>query len=175
MNISKWKHINGAHGLTLAPRQLSAGGKAIAREWCSPWQPDESGLHETRRHVGRSLEGFHPGIEVCYRAGMGRIEWGEAQSTAETAYAMSAELENNRRDEVRACIDGRIRPMESGRCVYTHLSTGVGDALLALHEIVARIESDPSENWPKHNADFERAVVELSQSITALWVRHGQR
>jgi hypothetical protein len=180
MNVLKWLNNIGPWIATprpaaLVPRHLSARGNAIEPEWHSQWLPDQCGLHETRRHVGRSVEGYHAGVEVCYRAGMGRIEWDNAQPSPETARAQSTQLESARRERIPRCIGERTKSMGAGCRLYSKADAGVEIALLELHEIVAKIESDPGQNWPRHHPDFERAVVALSQSITALWVREGAR
>jgi hypothetical protein len=158
------------------PSQPDGGGKgnAIEPDWRGQWLADASGFHETRRHVGISANGYHAGIEICYRAGMGRLEWSEALDTPETAYALSAVLERKRRSEIPSWNNGRTQAMSSGRFLYTHLNAEVENAFLELHEIVANIENDPARRWPKHFGDFEKACCRLSQSITQLWVLHGQ-
>jgi hypothetical protein len=153
----------------------SAAQNAIAPEWHSQWRPDDCGIHETRRHVGRSADGFHPGIEVCYRAGLGHIEWGEAHLTPETARTHSVQMENARRERIPICIHGPSTAMGRGCCLYSRVDSGVEIALLELREIVAMIENDPAHNWPRYNCEFERAVAGLQQSIVALRVRQGQR
>jgi hypothetical protein len=174
MKIKEW--IRGIGGI-VAPlpnasvfRHSTPHGNAIDPEWHSQWLPDECGMHETRCHVGRSKEGFHAGIEVCRREGMGRIEWHEAQPSPEKAQAESTQLQNACREKIPCCIGGT----PSGCCLYSTADAGVAMALLELHEIVAKIENDPARNWPRYHPDFDRAVVGLSRSITALWVRQGQ-
>jgi hypothetical protein len=175
MNVLKWLNNIGPwiatpRPATPAPRHLSAQGNAIEPEWHSQWMADACGFHETRCHVGRSSAGYHAGIEVCRREGMGRIEWHEARPSPEMARAESGELQNACREKIPCCIGER----RSGCCLYSKADAGVEMALLGLHEIVAKIENDPAQNWPRYHPDFERAVVGLSRSITALWVRQGQ-
>src|ERR1700733_3665909 len=101
MKLLKWligKSISPQANDGVSSVVLRAERSEIDPEWHSQWRPDDCGIHETRRHVGSSAEGFHPGIEVCYRAGAGRIEWGQAQPTPETARALSAQIENDRRE-----------------------------------------------------------------------------
>jgi hypothetical protein len=149
MKLLKWlreigvapPEINGSICGQVGPRSI-----AIAPEWHSQWLPDECGLHETRRHVGRSAEGFHAGIEVCYRLGMGRIEWDKAQSSPELARAHATQLENTRRERIPGCIGERAKPVASGCCLDCKSDAGIEMALLELHEIVAQIESDPAQN-----------------------------
>ena len=179
MNILKWIRKSKTSKMVPYPDEPShpdAGGRGntIEPEWRGQWLADVSGFHETRRHVGISMNGYHAGIEVCYRAGMGRIDWSESLSTPESAYAVSAELERKRRAEIPSWNNGRTQAMTSGRFLYTHINVEVENAFMELHELVAAIESDPARHWPKHFADFENAYCRLSQSITQLWVRHGQ-
>jgi len=179
MNILKWirkPKTSATEPCVSGPSHPDVIGKenAIEPEWRGQWLPDISGFHETRRHVGISVNGYHAGIEVCYRAGMGRIDWSEALSTPETAYAVSAEMERKRRAEIPGWNNGRTQAMTSGRFLYAHINVEVENAFLELHELVAAIESDPARHWPKHFADFEKACCRLSQSITQLWVKHGQ-
>lgn len=82
-------------------RHLSAKDGTIEPEWHSSWSPlDESDHYETRRHVGKSVEGFHAGIEVVYREGIGNIAWGEAYPTPEKAREAAGELERRREEEI---------------------------------------------------------------------------
>ena len=95
-------------------RHFSAEQSTIEPEWHSSWSPlDESDHYETRQHVGKSVEGFHGGVEMLYREGMGRIAWGEAHPTPEKAREAAGELEADRREEIEACspeYDERITP-----------------------------------------------------------------
>jgi hypothetical protein len=178
MNLLKWLIEKEALPQTAnGPRSvcLNAGGNGIVPEWHSQWRPGDCGIHETRRHVGRSAEGFHPGIEACHRAGMGRIEWGEAQPTPEVARAHSVQMENARRERIPICVHVPSTAMGRGCCLYSRVDAGVEIALLELRVIVAMIENDPAHNWPRYNCEFERAVAGLQQSIVALRVRQGQR
>jgi len=97
MNIFNWIRKSGIRTKaqrvnTDAARHFSAHGNAIEPEWRSGWSPDDSGLYETRRHVGQSAEGFHAGVEISYRV-RGRIVWSEAHSTPERAREAAAEME----------------------------------------------------------------------------------
>ena len=83
-----------------APRYFSAKGNAIAPEWHSSWSPDDTGVNETRRHVGQSAEGFHAGIETVCRIGLGRIDWSDAWPTAERAMQAAWKRESAERDLV---------------------------------------------------------------------------
>lgn len=51
----------------------------------SEWRPDNRGLCELRQHIGKSVEGFHGGLEVSYGRAEGTFKWGSARLTAEAA------------------------------------------------------------------------------------------
>jgi hypothetical protein len=106
MNILKWirKSRNRTTERAGARATGTAPGDAIEPEWRSRWLPDDSGLVETRRHVGQSAEGFHAGIEVARRV-CDRIVWSEAYKTPEKARDAAGEMERRRRQEIEKCPD----------------------------------------------------------------------
>ena len=106
MNILKWICKSG-NWTTRRARAHAVGtnpGSAIEPEWRSRWLPGDSGLFETRRHVGQSAEGFHAGIEVSQRV-CDRIVWSDAYPTPEKAREAVGEMERRRRQEIEKCPD----------------------------------------------------------------------
>jgi len=176
MKLLKWRNerrvspqpINGAIG--------SDGGvrhNAITPEWRSRWHADACNFHETRRHVGRSTKGFHPGIEACYRAGAGHIEWGEARSSPERARMQSLQMENAWRERIAIC-NVHSDSFASAYCPCSNPHADVDFAFLDLRKIVARIEDDPAQDWAQCHRDFEQAVARLTQSIITLMISRGR-
>lgn len=107
MSIFKWMReigirVTAPRDNAPAPRHFSPPGNAIDPEWHSGWSPDDSGLYETRQHVGQSAEGFHAGIEISHRV-CDRIVWGEAHPTPEKAREAAGEMECRRREERENC------------------------------------------------------------------------
>jgi hypothetical protein len=106
MNILKWIRKSGNRTTERAGMHAfgTNPGGAIEPEWRSRWLPDDSGLFETRRHVGQSAEGFHAGIEVARRV-CDCIVWSEAYPTPEKARDAAGEMERRRRQEIEKCPD----------------------------------------------------------------------
>ncbi len=67
----------------------SRKGNSITPLSRSEWRPDTRALCELRQHVGKSVEGFHGGLEVSYGGGEGLFKWGSARLTAEAAQKSS--------------------------------------------------------------------------------------
>lgn len=74
------------------PQHFTAAGHAVIPEWRSRWTPNETGLYETRKHVGQSAEGFHAGVEIAYRMS-DPIAGGEPYATPERARQAAIEME----------------------------------------------------------------------------------
>jgi hypothetical protein len=104
---------------TVKPEYFTGKGNAIDPEWRSGWSTDESGLAETRRHVGRSVEGFHAGVEDAFRVGAGRIAWGEAQPTPEKAREAAGELERERREAIESAHERHPEMPERMRALFS--------------------------------------------------------
>ena len=159
MTFGEWfRGICSLHEEGPSVRYFSAHGSVIELEWSGQWQVDVTGVYETRCHVGRSNEGFHPGMEI--RPTGRAITWHSALQTVEAARVHGVTLQANQLENALGCVTERM-------------DDAVETALTAVRKIVAVIENDPSQNWPKYHRDFERAVGELSRSLTAVWVREG--
>jgi hypothetical protein len=85
-------------------RSIALCGEIIP-QWRSGWNSIGSGRHETRRHVGESTRGFHPGVETVRRVATGQFSWGAAYETPEKALAAATELERIQREAIEECED----------------------------------------------------------------------
>jgi hypothetical protein len=141
----------------------STGQNAVAAEWHSPWRPFHCGVHESRRHVGCSSEGFHAGVEVCYRAGMGWIDWGKALPTPEIALAESARLENTRHEAVNGACNRSADLTPQEYAVATCRNAVWENAILRVYEAVLRMKCAPVQGTSKHLAELERTVRMLGR------------
>jgi len=86
-----------------ASGESDAQNGAIVPQWRSGWNSTGTGKHETRRHVGESARGFHPGVEAARRITIGQIAWGEAYATPEKARAAATQLERIQREAIEEC------------------------------------------------------------------------
>jgi hypothetical protein len=173
MNLLKsFRNIGGAsaQGGACASRQISGHALVVVPEWRSPWRPFHCSVHESRRHVGCSGEGFHAGIEICYRLGMGWIDWGEAFPTPEIALAESARLENRRREAVHSACDGSMGVMPQGGILSIRRNPILENAILRVHDAVLRIECAPVQEAAKLFAELERSVEVLRRTHANLSV-----
>jgi hypothetical protein len=61
-------------------------GNAIQAVSEGKWESDPSGLpREFKLHVGRSVEGYHGGVEVSHQGGDGTVYWSGARPTTQSA------------------------------------------------------------------------------------------
>jgi hypothetical protein len=172
MNLLKLLLDNGvaaAKGNGCAPKYVNGQGLVIEPEWHSQWRPFHCGVHEARRHVGCSTEGFHAGVEICYRVGMGWIDWGKAFPTPELACQESERVESSRDDAIHVGVEGCVGLITGGDCIPTRRSGVLENAILRLHDAVLRMECAPLQDWAKHVAELERAVGILRRMYDELW------
>jgi hypothetical protein len=111
MSFWRWLKRDKKTEATERPKKerFPATANAIDPEWRSGWSADTTDLTETRRHVGVSEEGFHPGIEEVLRVGANRIVWGDAYPTPEMACGVAGELERERHQLIEKA-DSRLSP-----------------------------------------------------------------
>jgi hypothetical protein len=60
-------------------------GNTITPQIRGDWQSGDDGLHEFRHHIGKSIEGFHGGLEVSFRGGEHSFSWSNKRPTARAA------------------------------------------------------------------------------------------
>jgi hypothetical protein len=81
-----------------APFGSTKRGNPISLVRSDEWQSDLVGVHETRLHIGKSVEGFHGGFQAVSAGGDGEIQWSNARKTEErasiAAQSMSGRWEN---------------------------------------------------------------------------------
>jgi hypothetical protein len=81
-------------------------GNPISMESAGGWRRSWSGEPKIRHHVGRSIEGFHGGLEVSYRGRLGALQWSNARpdhSRAEkAAWGMEKAWEKGNREAHKA-------------------------------------------------------------------------
>ena len=87
------------------PERCIAQREEMLPQWRSGWNSIGTGKHETRRHVGESTRGFHPGVETVRRVATGQFSWGAAYDTPEKALAAATELERIQREAIEECED----------------------------------------------------------------------
>ena len=81
-------------------RYFTKKGNPIRPVSAGEWTTDD-GLHEFRVQVGRSVEGFHGGLEVSYRGGDGSVSWSNARSTPGAAERAAYGIQDWREGRVR--------------------------------------------------------------------------
>lgn len=69
--------------------QYTQRGNLIRPVAQTNWNPDHSGAHEFRQHIGRSSEGYHGGFEVAHRGEFGMTFWSNARPTQDAAEKVS--------------------------------------------------------------------------------------
>jgi hypothetical protein len=81
-----------------APFGSTKRGNPINLVRSDEWRSDPARVHETRLHIGKSVEGFHGGFQVVPAGGDGKIQWSNARKTEErtslAAQSMSERWEN---------------------------------------------------------------------------------
>jgi hypothetical protein len=89
-----------------APFGSTKRGNAINPVRSDEWRSDPVGVHETRLHIGKSVEGFHGGFQVVPAGGDGEIQWSNARKTEERA-SLAAQSMSERWDNenARAFLD----------------------------------------------------------------------
>jgi hypothetical protein len=70
---------------TPAPFGSTKRGNPIDLVRSDEWRSDPVGVHETRLHLGKSVEGFHGGFQVVPTGGDGEISWSNARQKEEKA------------------------------------------------------------------------------------------
>lgn len=61
-------------------------GNQIRSEYVSYWRKEDvSAAHKTRRHIGRSSEGLHGGLEITYKEGTSVLKWSNPRADIPSA------------------------------------------------------------------------------------------
>jgi hypothetical protein len=135
-----------------APFGSTKRGNPIDLVRSDEWRSDPIGVHETRLHIGKSVEGFHGGFQVVPTGGDGEIQWSNARKTEERA-SLAAQRMSERwdNDNAQAFLDfenSAIR--EFGRKDAGQLQADRKEA--------AAVESEnPSRPQSKYGDLFDRA------------------
>jgi hypothetical protein len=69
----------------MEPWHVTRKGKGIMPVSASEWYSDATSATEFKHHVGKSVEGFHGGLEISYHGGEGPFYWSNARRTPEAA------------------------------------------------------------------------------------------
>jgi hypothetical protein len=79
-------------GISLEPpapnskQRYSKRGNPIAAKFSSYWRKNEPlAPYKTRRHIGRSIEGFHAGLEISFKEGTSVLKWSNARRDVPSA------------------------------------------------------------------------------------------
>lgn len=71
------------------PKDVTENGHVITSVSRGEWQSDAAGLYEFREHFGKSVEGYHGGLEISHRGGDCHVSWSKGYSTAAGAQRAS--------------------------------------------------------------------------------------
>ncbi len=177
-----------------APFGSTKSGNPIEPIRSDDWRSDPVGLHETRLHIGKSVEGFHGGFQVVPTGGDGEISWSNARQTEEKA-SLAAQRMSERweKGNAQASLDfensaiHEFERKEAGsqksetpsptQSTYQSKYIGLydhppnteaelrkGDALFDMSLVVQHIARDPDRNVGKYREDFENAVSAMREA-----------
>jgi cation diffusion facilitator CzcD-associated flavoprotein CzcO len=90
MGFIDW--VKEARAEAAASPHLSQRGNPITSQWRGSWLPDADRQFEYRRHVGKSAEGFHGGLEMVYQGSERAFQWSNARQTVDAAEKASQRI-----------------------------------------------------------------------------------
>ena len=136
---------------TPAPFGSTKRGNPIDLVRSDEWRSDPVGVHETRLHIGKSVEGFHGGFQVVPAGGDGEIQWSNARKTEEqaslAAQSMSERWENENARASQDFENNAIRAFERKESKPGKADTKTPDAAA---------EGEPSRTQSKYSGLFDR-------------------
>ena len=164
-----------------APFGSTKRGNPIDLVCSDEWRSDPVGVHETRLHIGKSVEGFHGGFQVVPAGGDGEIQWSNARKTEEraslAAQSMSERWENDNArvfevDRKEPSGEGNQKPSRTqskysglfDRPPSTEADLKRAEALFDMTLVVQHIARDPDPAVGKYQGDFERAVSGMREA-----------
>jgi hypothetical protein len=100
-------------------------GNPISMEYARNWKPSWSGKDpQIRHHVGRSIEGFHGGLEISYGGRLGALQWSNARPDAsraeKAALGMERAWEKNNRELVKS-LDREFKVLSLRERIRAHV------------------------------------------------------
>ncbi|HTU44894.1 MAG TPA: hypothetical protein VMF91_07520 [Bryobacteraceae bacterium] len=117
--LSRKTSVNPPQGIEpedepVEPLHYTKNGNPIESWFHSGWHSDPTGRYEFREHVGRSVEGYHGGLEISPGGGEGPFYWSDGFAKEEKAHLAALEMAVN-------CLDGAA--VESARDGETKTSS----------------------------------------------------
>jgi hypothetical protein len=87
------------------PRYFTQNGNAITIQSSSEWSSDGVGVYELRNHLGKSIEGYHGGLEISQRGGESSWRWSNARPSAQAAHKASGGMSDRWTREMGPHLD----------------------------------------------------------------------